>query len=78
MKQKRPDPGTPRTDAACVSREFIAREMDSYAHKFVLADFARELERENARLREALERIRAYKQEWHLLADEALRDTEAK
>lgn len=36
---------TPRTDEACVSREYIAREMDIYAHKFVLADVARTLER---------------------------------
>lgn len=34
---------TPRTDAAAVSAEFIRREMDYYAHKFVL--------RENAALR---------------------------
>jgi hypothetical protein len=39
---------TPRTDAAAVSREFIAREMDIYAHKFVLASVAKELERELA------------------------------
>lgn len=37
---------TPRTDAAVVSAAFIDREMDHYTHKFVLADVARELERE--------------------------------
>ena len=41
---------TPRTDAAVVSREFIIREMDIYSHKFVLADYARDLERELAAL----------------------------
>lgn len=49
---------TPRTDAAIVSAEYIRREMDYYAHKFVLADYARELERENAALRQALENER--------------------
>ena len=46
---------TPRVDAAAVSREFIAREMDHYAHKFVLADFARQLERELAEAQRKLE-----------------------
>ena len=46
---------TPRTDAAAVSSEFIRREMDHYAHKFVLADHARDLERENAALKAELE-----------------------
>lgn len=45
---------TPRTDAAAVSREFIEREMDRYTHKFVLADFARELERELAAAKEKI------------------------
>ena len=39
---------TPRTDAASVSREFIAREMNVYSHKFVLAGPMRDLERELA------------------------------
>ena len=39
---------TPRTDAAAVSREYIAREMDIYSHKFVLADHMRDVERELA------------------------------
>lgn len=45
------DSGTPRTDAAVVSPAFIAREMDHYKHKFVLADICRDLEREAAALR---------------------------
>ena len=45
---------TPRTDAAVVSPAFIAREMDQYRHKFVLADVSRELERENNDLRAKL------------------------
>ena len=48
---------TPRTDVSVVSREFIHREMNAYENKFVLADFARTLERENARLREAIEKL---------------------
>jgi hypothetical protein len=55
---------TPRTDAAAVSSEYIRREMDYYAHKFVLADVAKELERELAEtkrlLAEANERIKYY------------------
>lgn len=39
---------TPRTDAASVSRAFIAREMDYYSHQFVLAGPMRDLERELA------------------------------
>ena len=39
---------TPRTDAATVSSEYVRREMDIYSHKFVLADYACELERELA------------------------------
>ncbi len=39
---------TPRTDAAAVSSNFIYREMDHYSQTFVLADFARTLERELA------------------------------
>jgi hypothetical protein len=39
---------TPRTDAAVVSREYIAREMNIYAHKFILADHMRDVERELA------------------------------
>ena len=42
---------TPRTDAAVVHREYILREMDIYSHKFVLADFARTLERELAAIK---------------------------
>lgn len=49
---------TPRTDAAAVSREFIAREMDYYAHKFVLVDHARQLERELSQEKAELERER--------------------
>lgn len=48
---------TPRTDAACVSREYIAREMDHYTQKFVLADFARQLERELARSNALYEQV---------------------
>ena len=48
---------TPRTDAAVVHREYILREMDIYSHKFVLADFARTLERELAALRLELARL---------------------
>ena len=48
------DRETPRTDAAIVSAEYIRREMDYYKHKFILADYGRELEREHAALREAL------------------------
>lgn len=48
---------TPITDAACVSREFIEREMDRYTQKFVLAGYARKFERENAELRKRLERL---------------------
>jgi len=48
---------TPRTDAAAVSSEFVRREMDYYAHKFVLADFARQLERELAEARKDAERL---------------------
>lgn len=48
---------TPRTDAAAFSREFVAREIDSYDHKFVLADFARQLERDRAKLIQALVRL---------------------
>ena len=44
---------TPRTDAAVVHREYILREMDIYSHKFVLADFARTLERELAAIKDA-------------------------
>jgi len=46
---------TPRADKAVVSAEFIRREMDYYTYKFVLVDVARELERENAALRETVE-----------------------
>ena len=42
---------TPITDAAVVHREYILREMDIYSHKFVLADFARTLERELAAIK---------------------------
>lgn len=48
------DRPTPRTDAAIVSAEYIRREMDYYQHKFILADYGRDLEREHAALREAL------------------------
>ena len=48
------DRPTPRTDAAIVSAEYIRREMDYYRHKFILADYGRDLEREHAALREAL------------------------
>jgi len=37
---------TPRTEASLVSREFIAREMDIYKHKFVLSSVAEQLELE--------------------------------
>ena len=37
---------TPETDAAVVSAEYIRREMDYYTHKFILADWARQFERE--------------------------------
>ncbi len=50
---------TPRTDEAVVSPAFIAREMDHYKHKFVLADVSREIERENADLLLTLQRISA-------------------
>jgi hypothetical protein len=47
---------TPRTDAAIVSAEYIRREMDYYAYKFVLSSVAAELETElvaaNARIAE--------------------------
>ena len=42
---------TPITDAAVVSKEFILREMDIYSHKFVLADYARDMERELAAIK---------------------------
>jgi adenylosuccinate lyase len=45
---------TPRTDAAVVSAEYIRREMDYYAHKFVLADHMRDVERELAAARNEL------------------------
>ena len=45
---------TPLTDAASFSREFVAREIHGYDHKFVLADFARDLERSHAELVEVL------------------------
>ncbi len=48
---------TPITDAAVVSAEYIRREMDYYEHKFVLADVARDLERDRARLVAALKII---------------------
>ena len=51
---------TPRTDAAIVSRAFIEREMDYYRHKFILADVARDLERQNADLLAALEAVSNY------------------
>ncbi|CAB4146441.1 hypothetical protein UFOVP501_22 [uncultured Caudovirales phage] len=38
------DSKTPRTDAALVSAEYIRREMDYYAYKFVLSSAAEELE----------------------------------
>lgn len=43
---------TPRTDAAAYQPEFLSES--------VFADFARELERENARLREALAELRRW------------------
>jgi hypothetical protein len=49
---------TPRTDAASVSREFIAREMNVYSHKFVLAGPMRDLERELALAEAEIERLR--------------------
>jgi chromosome segregation ATPase len=54
---------TPRTNAAAVSREFIAREMNIYAHKFVLADYARELERELSASEEARRKARSEAEE---------------
>jgi len=54
---------TPRTDAAVVSAEYIRREMDYYEHKFILADHARQLERElTAALKDA-ERYRWLREE---------------
>ena len=66
---------TPRVDAAAVSREFIAREMDHYAHKFVLADFARQLGRELAEAKRLLADIRADAQcaHWHKDIDAAMK-----
>lgn len=49
---------TPRTNAAAVSSEFVRREMDYYAHKFVLADFARQLERELGVARKDVQALR--------------------
>jgi hypothetical protein len=50
------DSKTPRTYAAIVSAEYIRREMDYYAYKFVLSSVAAELETElvaaNARIAE--------------------------
>lgn len=70
---------TPRTDAAAVSSEFIRREMDIYKHKFVLADHARELERENADLRRRLaeaERRAEYWKAEHLAGNRAIEQAE--
>lgn len=47
---------TPKTDAATLNKTAMSGYAYSYEH-LVFADFARELERENARLREALELI---------------------
>lgn len=59
---------TPQTDAAVVSREFIVREMDVYAHKFVLADIAREIEQERDALRAALKGLSdMYGHAWDLI-----------
>jgi len=49
---------TPRTDAASVSRAFIAREIDDYSHQFVLAGNMRELERELAAAKAEVEALR--------------------
>ena len=46
---------TPRTDAAAVSGEYINREMDRYAHKFVLSGHMRDIEQELAELQNAFE-----------------------
>ena len=50
---------TPRTDAASVSRAFIAREIDDYSHQFVLAGNMRELERELTAAKAEVEKLRA-------------------
>lgn len=50
---------TPRTDAASVSRAFIAREMDYYSHQFVLAGPMRDLERELTAAKAEAEALRA-------------------
>lgn len=55
---------TPRTDAAAFSREFVAREIDNYSAKFVLADFARGLERELATADGVLRIARSALRQW--------------
>lgn len=55
---------TPRTDAAIVSAEYIRSEMDYYEHKFVLADVARQLERELTAARAEAEALRKDAERW--------------
>jgi predicted nucleic acid-binding Zn-ribbon protein len=67
---------TPRTDAAAVSKEYIAREMDIYSHKFVLSDHMRDVERELAAAIASIdeERERAQREGERVIAARAQRD----